>query len=191
MLPLEETQFSFHKKFFKLAGGEFRVLDSNGRLVLFSEQKAFKLREDIRVYGDEAKSREVLSIKTQQIIDFSAAYDVVDSASGEPVGSLRRKGLKSILQDEWEILDPQGQVVGQVLEDSALMAILRRFLSNLIPQRYDFVLQGRKVGSFHQQVNPFVYRATMDLSADSGRVLDRRLAVAAGILLMAIEGRQN
>ncbi len=191
MLPLEETQFIFHKKFLKLAGGEFRVLDSKERLVLFSQQKAFKLREDIRVYSDETKSTEVLSITTQKIIDFSAAYEVVDSTNGETVGSLRRKGLKSILKDEWEILDPQGQVVGHVKEDSALLATLRRFLTNLIPQRYELVLQGSTVGSFHQHFNPFVYRATMDLSADPGRLLDRRLAVAAGILLMAIEGRQN
>jgi hypothetical protein len=31
----------------------------------------------------------------------------------------------------------------------------------------------------------------MDLSSDTGRKLDRRLALAAGILLLAIEGRQD
>ena len=47
---------------------------------MFSEQKMFRLREDIRVYSDESKSQEVLSIKARQILDFSAAYDVVDTA---------------------------------------------------------------------------------------------------------------
>ena len=80
--------------------GKFRYYDPNGGLVLFSEQRMFKLREDIRVYSDEGKTQEVLMIKARQIIDFSAAYDVVDSASGRKVGALRRKGLASMLRDQ-------------------------------------------------------------------------------------------
>jgi hypothetical protein len=134
---------------------------------------------------------EVLSIKTQQILDVSPTFDVVDTASQEKVGSLRRKGFKSILKDEWEIFDANGILIGLLQEDSALMATLRRFLTNLIPQNYDFLIGGQRVGDFRQHFNPFVYRATMDLSADTGRQLDRRLALAAGILLLAIEGRQD
>ena len=81
--------------------------------------------------------------------------------------------------------------MGTIQEDSALMATLRRFLTNLIPQNYDFLIGGQKVGDFRQHFNPFVYHATMDLSADQSRKLDRRLALAAGILLLAIEGRQD
>ena len=191
MLPMENSVFEFRKQFFKLAGGAFRVYDTNERLLLFSEQKAFKLREDIRVYTDESKTNEVLSIKTQQIMDISASYEVVDSVTGEKAGSLKRKGLKSILRDEWEIYDPQGMLIGKVEEDSMLLAVLRRFLTNLIPQKYHFDLGGQVIGSFHQHFNPFTYRATMDLSADTGRRLDRRLALAVGILLLAIEGRQD
>ena len=77
--------------------GKFRFFDPNGQLVLFSEQKMFRLREDIRVYSDETKSREVLMIKARQIIDFSAAFDVVDSATGQKIGALRRKGMASLL----------------------------------------------------------------------------------------------
>ena len=39
--------------------GKFRVYDPAGRLVMFSEQKMFRLREDIRVYDSEDNSREV------------------------------------------------------------------------------------------------------------------------------------
>ena len=191
MLPYDRDVFEFKKQFFKLAGGAFRVYDANQQLLLFSEQKAFKLREDIRVYGDESKRNEVLSIKTPQILDISATYDIMDTPSQAKVGSLKRKGLKSILKDEWEIYDPQGMLIGLVQEDSALMATLRRFLTNLIPQVYSFVIGGQVVGRFRQHFNPFVYRATMDLSSDQSRKLDRRMAVAAAILLMAIEGRQD
>ena len=191
MLPVDQNVFEFRKQFFKLAGGAFRVYDTNERLLLFSEQKAFKIREDIRVYSDEAKANQVLAIRTQQILDISPTFDVIEMPSGEKAGSLKRMGLKSIIRDEWEIYDSSGTMIGKIEEDSTLFAILRRFLTNLIPQKYHFTVGGQMVGSFQQQFNPFVYRAAMDLSADTGKRLDRRLALAAGILLLAIEGRQD
>lgn len=191
MLPMEQNVFEFKKQFLKLVGGAFRVYDSKQRLLLFSEQKAFKLREDIRVFSDESKTIEVLSIKTQQIIDMSPTFHVMDTQTGEGVGLLKRKGWKSILKDEWEVMDRGGNVIGRVDEDSALLATLRRFLTNLIPQRYHITIRGAVVGSFQQNFNPFTYRAIMDLSSDRKKLLDRRLAVAIGILLMAIEGREG
>src|SRR5512143_240359 len=106
--------------------GKFRFYDPSGNLVMFSEQKMFRLREDIRVYADEQKQAEVLMIKARQILDFSAAYDVIDSATNAKVGVLRRKGWKSLLRDEWEILDAQDQPVGTLFEDSVPLAMLRR-----------------------------------------------------------------
>ena len=32
--------------------GKFRIYDPTGNLVMFSEQKMFRLREDIRIYSD-------------------------------------------------------------------------------------------------------------------------------------------
>jgi uncharacterized protein YxjI len=191
MLPIDQHIFEFRKQFFKLAGGAFRVYDATQRLLLFSEQKAFKIREDIRVYDSEAKTNQVLAIRTQQVFDISPTFDIVELPSGEKAGSLKRKGLKSILKDEWEIFDSNGVLIGKVEEDSTLFAILRRFLTNLIPQKYHFYIGGQTVGTFQQQFNPFLYRATMDLTADTAKRLDRRLALAAGILLLAIEGRQD
>jgi hypothetical protein len=81
--------------------------------------------------------------------------------------------------------------MGLIEEDSMALAILRRFLTSLVPQRYHFTIDGRIVGTFQQQFNPFLYRANMDLSHDTSRQLDRRLALAGGILLLAIEGRQD
>ncbi|MFO3795894.1 MAG: hypothetical protein ACK8QZ_01235, partial [Anaerolineales bacterium] len=83
--------------------GKFRLYNPQGELVLFCEQKMFRLREDFRLYADENKSQEVLTIKARQILDFAAAYDVIDSLSGEKVGVLRRRGFRSLLRDHWEI----------------------------------------------------------------------------------------
>lgn len=188
-------RYLVRRKVFKLAGGAFHVYDPQGNVVAYSEQKAFKLKEDIRVFADEAKTRELLVIQARQIMDFSAAYDVTDAMTGEKVGALRRCGGKSILRDEWTILDPSDTAVGTIIEDSMGYALIRRFLTNLVPQKYDVffpnVTTGQKIANMDQQFNPFVYKLDVDLSTDSAKQFDRRLAISAAILLAAIEGRQN
>ena len=184
------NQFLLKRQVFALAG-KFRFYEPGGKLVLFSEQKMFKLREDIRVFSDESKSQEVLMIKARQIIDFSAAFDVVDSATGQKIGALRRKGLASLLRDEWEILDAGDAVIGSLFEDSMGLALIRRFLSNLVPQNYDITMGAERVADLKQNFNPFTYELNLDFSMDIDHRLDRRLGIAAGILLAAIEGRQS
>jgi hypothetical protein len=172
--------------------GKFRFYDPAGRLVMFSEQKMFKLREDIRVYSDENKSQEVLSIKARQILDFSAAYDVIDTAMNQKVGVLRRKGLRSILRDEWEVLDANDQVIGMLFEDSVGLALLRRLLlGSLLPQNYDITFGNTRVADLKQRFNPLRYELDVDFRMDTANQLDRRLGLAAGILLATVEGRQS
>lgn len=172
--------------------GKFRFYDPVGRVIMFSEQKMFKLREDIRVYSDEAKSREVLSIKARQILDFSAAYDVVDTEMNQKVGTLRRRGLRSLLRDEWDVLDANDQVIGKLFEDSVPLALLRRFLlGSWLPQNYDITLGETRVADVKQRFNPFRYELDIDFSMDTINRFDRRLGIAAGILLAAVEGKQS
>ena len=172
--------------------GKFRFYDPNGNLVMFSEQKMFKLREDIRVYSDESKMQEVLSIKARQILDFSAAYDVVDTAMNQKVGVLRRKGLRSLLRDEWEVLDENDNLKGLLFEDSVGLALLRRLvLGNWLPQNYDITFGQTRVADLRQNFNLFRYELNLDFSMDVAHQLDRRLGIAAGILLAAVEGRQE
>jgi uncharacterized protein YxjI len=172
--------------------GKFRFYDPAGRLILFSEQKMFRLREDIRVFSDESKTQEVLSIKARQILDFSAAYDVVDTEMNQKVGVLRRRGLRSLLRDEWEVLDADDRLIGQLFEDSVGLALLRRFLlGSWLPQNYDITFGGTRVADLRQRFHLFRYELELDFSMDTGRLLDHRLGIAAGILLAAIEGKQG
>ena len=184
------NQYLLKRQVFALAG-KFRFYDPSGKLVLFSQQKMFKLLEDIRVYAHEEKTQEVLMIKARQIVDFSAAFDVVDSATGQKVGALRRKGLASILRDEWEVLDVGDNVIGKLFEDSMGLALVRRFLTGLVPQNYDMTIGTDRVADLKQAFNPFAYQLAVDFSMDVNQRLDRRVGIAAAILLAAIEGRQS
>jgi len=172
--------------------GKLRLYNPNGELVLYVEQKMFRLREDIRVFGDESKTQELLLIQARNIIDFSAAYDVIESASGQKVGALRRKGLRSMFRDEWEVLDAADQPIGMMFEDSVGQALLRRFLlGSLLPQNYDITIGDKRVADLRQKFNLFSYQIILDLSMDTANLLDHRLGIAAGILLAIIEGKQR
>lgn len=186
-----QNQYTLRRQVFALTG-KFRVYDSSENLLLFSEQKMFRLREDIRVYSDESKTQELLTIQARNIIDFSAAYDVVDATTNEKVGVLRRKGWRSLLRDEWEVLDANDQLRGMLFEDSVGLAMLRRFLlGSLLPQNYDLILGETRVADLRQIFNPFRYELTLDFNMDPSRMLDRRLGIAAGILLATVEGKQS
>ncbi len=172
--------------------GRFRFYDPMGNLVMFSEQKMFRWKEDIRVYADESKTREVLSIKARQIMDFSAAYDVVDTEMNQKVGVLRRKGWRSMFRDEWEVLDENDNVKGLLFEDSMGLALLRRLvLGSWLPQNYDITFGTTRVADLKQNFHLFRYELNLDFSMDVSRMLDRRLGIAAGILLAAVEGKQE
>jgi uncharacterized protein YxjI len=191
-----ESRFSpdtylIRRKVFKLLGAAFHIYDAEGNLVLYSKQKAFKLREDIRLYASEDMREEVLSIRARQVIDFSAAYEVVDSVTGEPVGVLQRRGFRSIVRDAWIIADANGVEVGRIEEDSMMLALIRRFLTNLIPQSFTAYIGDQPVADLRQKFNPFIQKLVVDYSKDPSHLLDRRLGIAAGILLAAIEGRQD
>jgi uncharacterized protein YxjI len=187
----KHAQYLVRRKVFKLFGGAFHIYDPSDEVAFYSQMKAFKLKEDIRLYTGEDMTTEVLTIQARQILDFSSAYDVVDPATKEKVGVLKRKGLKSLFKDEWIFMNAQDKEIGFIREDSVLLALVRRLLTNLIPQKYYGEISGRPVCTFKQNFNPFVMKIRLDFSPDKNNLLDRRLGIAAAVLLCAIEGRQQ
>lgn len=184
-------QYLLKKQVFALSG-ILRIYNPQDQLVLFCQQQLFRLKEDIRIYADESKSRELLNIKARQIIDFSAYYDVFDSQYSTKVGGLRRRGFRSMVRDEWEVFDPQDQLLGILTEDSLGQALLRRFLlGSHLPQNYDLLLGAERVADYRQRFHLFRYELGVDFQMDSLKKLDRRLGIAAAILLAIIEGHQH
>jgi len=181
--------YRIRRKFLKIFGASFHIYDGDV-VVGYSKQKAFKLKEDIRVYTDDSMTEELLTIHARQMIDFHAAYDIVDPRDGSKGGAARRKGVASLLRDSWEVLDTEDRVIGQLQEDSTGMALLRRFLSNLIPQTFN--LRGEDGGQaveFRQRFNPIIYSLEVQIAEDSG--FDPRLLLGVAVLISAIEGRQS
>lgn len=186
----QHNHYLFRKQVFKLFGEAFHVYDEYGSVILYSKQRPFKLREDFRVYSGETQAQELLTVKTPTMIDFGATYNVQDATTGEAIGAIRRKGLKSIFKDEWTFLSSEGLEVGKLSESSMAGAFLSRFI-NLVPQTYVVTsADGRTIAEIKQHFNPFVLKYTMTIP-EAEPAIDRRLLISAGVLLAGIERRQQ
>ncbi len=187
----QHKKYLVRKKLIKLFGDAFRVYDTAGNVILFSKLKAFKLKEDIRVFSGEDEQEELLCIKARNMLDFSATYDVIDSKTKTLLGSFERKGFRSFLRDTWLVLAPNGTEVGTITEDSMAMALIRRILLHLIPQTFVCSLHGTVVCTYTRRFNPLILKTEIDFSTDANNAFDKRLGICGAILLSAIEGRQE
>lgn len=182
--PWEHDHYIVKEKILTL-GRKFRVFDPQGHLVAFCKQKAFRLREDIRFYSDEEMRQELFRMRTKKILDFNANLEVVD-AQGQVLGSLRRKGWSSILQDLWHIHDPAGQIIARVEEDSLGMALVRRFILDLVPYNYHVRgMDSRDLATIKERFQ--ILGDTYDLRRDPEGGIDQRLLIAATVCVDAIE----
>ncbi len=189
--------YTIRRKVLKFFGAAFHIYNPAGAVVGYCKQKAFKLREDIRVYTDETCTKEFIVIKARSVIDFSSTYDVT-LADGTSLGSLRRKGMSStFLRDHWLVFDAPGRHVADLKEDGSFLALARRyvdFVSFLSPQKFTLTRTpesgGEAVARYRQHFNPFVQRLSIAVLRDDPE-LDDLVILAAGCLIAAIEGRQQ
>jgi len=185
----QHKEYLFRRKVFTFLGAAFHVYDENGQVLFYSRQKPFKLREDFRVYSDETLTQELLTIKTPQIMDIWATYNVEDPTTREKVGAIKRKALVSIIRDEWTLFSSEGREIGKLTEKSLIGALASRWI-NLIPQTYAILAQEQEVAVIRQHFNPFILRYTMTITTPQSEI-DPRLLIAAGILLTGVERRQK
>ena len=188
-------QYTIRRKILSFFGAKFHIFDPNGNVIAFCKQKAFKLREDIRLYTDETCSKELFVIKARSIIDFSAAYDVTAGEDGPLLGTFRRDGMKSaFVRDTWQLADGSGAMIATLEEEPGTMAILRRwveFVAFFSPQKFTLERPGKgPLAQFRVHKNPFVYRLSIAVLAND-ETIDDLLILAAGCLIAAIEGRQS
>ncbi len=94
------------------------ISDADGKIIGYVKQKLFKLKEDINVFADESQSKLLFNIKADRVIDFSARYNFT-SSSGQFIGSIKRRGMRSIWKANYEISDANNQQVLQINEENA------------------------------------------------------------------------
>ena len=99
------------------------VRDANGHLIGYVKQKLFKLKEDIRIFADEGQTHLRYGIKADRILDFSANYAFADP-SGRRIGSVKRKGMRSLWKADYEIAGPEGVLVMRINEEKGWVKVV-------------------------------------------------------------------
>ena len=186
---LDLNQYMIREKFWKIFGNKFWFEDVDEKRHGFCEQKRFKLKEDIRIYVDESKSHEWLKIKQRQMVDAWGGYDIMDSQSGEHIGTVRRKFWASILRTRWHLLDAQGVEIGVLIEDSMGYALARRLvLGILLPKKFRVEIGGGgEVVTIRQMFNPFTKKTVVNIPPN--HPLDRRFIAGLAIVIAAVDSR--
>lgn len=186
--PFAHPTYTIKRPFWSLLGRKFHVYAPDGSLVCFVKHPLLKLRQEFTLFADESESQPLLTIRSRQVIALNRCLDVLDARTGERVGTLRSRGLKSLLRDTWDILDPSDQPVGLMQEDGA--ALLRRMFP-LLTGKWHIELHQQEVAKVTQVFRFFVKEFTLDLSMNQGRV-DARFAIACALLaLMAETARES
>ena len=165
-----------------------------GQPVAFVRQKKLSIREDIRFFADESETDELFRMKARQVFDIRGRYDVT-SPKGERIGTLEKVLGISFVRSTWRVYDASEQQVALAQEKSIHVALLRRLI-DFVPYgefapvvfQFTILMDGREVGELRRPLG-VRDRYTLSLGADPDRRLDRRVAVALGIALDALQSR--
>jgi uncharacterized protein YxjI len=165
-----------------------------GGPIAFVRQKKLAVKEDIRFYGDEQEKQELFRIKARSVFDTGGARYDVTAADGGPIGVLHHQ-LKSLIRSTWRVTDADDHAVAIAQERSLPLAIARRVIDFVpygewipIPYNFDLLSNGRAIGHLNRKFQ-LRDRYVLDLSGDSDRRVDRRLAIALAIGLDTLQNR--
>jgi hypothetical protein len=173
-----------------LAAGETPA----GPPIAYVRQKRMALKEDIRFFADENETRELFRLKARTMLDIGGSrYDIFEGE--ERIGFLWHKFRESLLRSTWHVGGPDEQELALARERSQVAAILRRVVDFVpygewvpIPYNFDFLIDGAVVGGLSRKFK-LRDQYVLDLSGDTDRKIDRRVAIALAIALDALQNR--
>jgi hypothetical protein len=101
--------------------------------------------------------------------------------------------LFNVVRKRWYVNAPNGATLYMAKEDSIILSLLRRLLGPLFGLlRTNFIIvrgdSDDVVGEFNRKFT-ILDRYVLDLKADRNRLLDRRVALALGVMLDTGERR--
>lgn len=106
------------------------VQDASGAEVCYVKQRLFRLREKVEVYTDSSRQTLLSTIQADRIIDFNASY-TFHMASGARLGTVRRRGFRSIWRAHYEILDDAGNVAFEMREENPGAKVIDALLGEI------------------------------------------------------------
>ncbi len=149
-------------------------------------------KRHVLFYRDESQEELLLEVKQEQKLVFLNARFTLQDSHGLVLGQFRKNYLYNIFRKRWWFYSPGGALTCVAMEDSILLSLLRRVLGPLFGLlRTNFVIldaNERVLGQFNRKMT-LLDRYVLDLTRDNSRSLDRRVAVALGVMLDTGERR--
>jgi hypothetical protein len=180
-----QSRFRIKRAFWSIFERTFRVYTLDGQLIMLVKHPIFRFREEFTVYGDEEQSVPLLLVKARQVIAINFNFDVIDIASGQALGTVQKRGVRSLIRDKFLILDPAGNEIGAMEETGA--SILRRFVP-ILTSRHSLTLHGLEAARMRQIFRFF----TKEFEVELGSVpVDRRFVLACALLALMSEARRE
>ena len=144
-------------------------------------------KRDITFYRDTGKGERVLEVLQDTKFQFlKATYTIRDPEQGV-LALLRRNYLQSVFRRCWDCYTPDGELLCSAREDSLALALLRRLLGPMFwLLTTSFIMQLRQSGDVVGELNrkrTVLDRYVLDLTGDRLLKIDRRIAVALGVVL--------
>lgn len=99
------------------------VTDAQGNLIFYVKQKMFKLKEAVTVFADEEQTRSLYKINADRMIDISARYNIAD-VNGRMLGSVKRKGMKSLWRARYDIFDAAETPLLSISEENPWIKVI-------------------------------------------------------------------
>jgi uncharacterized protein YxjI len=150
-------------------------------------------KRHVTFYRDQTKGERLLEIlQDKKWQPITATYTVRD-ARGQTIALLWKNYLYNAFRKRWYVKAPDGTVRFMAKEDSIILSLLRRVLGPMLGLlRTNFIIvRGESddvIGEFNRKLTIFD-RYALDLKADTARTLDRRVALALGVMLDTGERR--
>ncbi|HEU0030625.1 MAG TPA: hypothetical protein VFQ53_08330 [Kofleriaceae bacterium] len=180
-----QSHYTIKRKFWSVFERVFRVFTGDGQMIMYIKHPLLKLREEFMVYQDEAQTRPLLLVKSRQAIAINFSYDITDTQTGQVLGTVQKKGLKSILRDKFILLDAHGNEIGYAEEQGA--SVLRRFFPWLTSKHAIFA-NGAQVAFIKQRFRFFTKEFEVDLMPSQ---LEPRFVLAVALLALIAEARRE
>ena len=154
---------------------------------------ALSVKRHVTFYRDQSKREKLLDIlQDKKFQPITMTYTVRD-ARGRKLAKLGKNWLYNVIRKRWYVWGPDGRVLFLAKEDSIILSLLRRFLGPLfgvLRTNFIFLPAGTDdvIGEFKRKFT-ILDRYVLDMTADPQRLMDRRLAIALGVMLDTGERR--
>ncbi len=152
-----------------------------------------ELKRHVSFYRDETKRSKLLTVRQDKKLELiTATFTVLDS-NDKLLGTFSKNYLYDILRKRWECRDRTGKLLFTAREDSIIKSILRRLFGPLFGLlRINFILcdpvNDAVLGVFNRSFT-ILDRYVLDMGDDPRKRIDRRLALAMGVMLDTGERR--